>query len=67
MTQVSYDYESFYKSMKEDRSADRMDKRYPDAKGDNWNRARAKEEIRDAKEYVEKVNKMIEEIKKELN
>ena len=67
MTYVSYAYESFYKSMKEDRSADRIDKKYPDAKVDNWSRARAKEEIRDAKEYVEKVNKMIEEIKKELN
>lgn len=67
MTYVSYAYESFYKSMKEDRSADRIDKKYPDAKGDNWSRGRAKEEIRDAKEYVEKVNKMIEEIKKELN
>ena len=68
MTYVSYAYESFYKSMKESREADKTEQKYPELKraGDSWSRARAKSEINDAKEYVDKVRSLIADIKKEL-
>jgi hypothetical protein len=65
MTYISYAYESFYKSMKEDREADRAEKRFGSGR-DSWSRERSREEIRDAKDYLEKVKKSIEDIKKEL-
>ena len=65
MSYISYAYESFYKSMKEDREADRVEKKYGGGR-DSWSRERSREEIRDAKDYLEKVKKSIEDIKKEL-
>lgn len=74
MTYVSYAYESLYKSMQASNSANRSIKRAKekgasDAEANEWghyDRERAKSEINDSKEYLDKVNKMIEDIKKNL-
>jgi hypothetical protein len=72
MRYVSYAYEQFYKSMGSKRSADRSVERAK-AKGDEraeewgkYDRANSDSEIRDAKEYLEKVNKMVKEIEDNL-
>ena len=72
MTYVSYAYESLYKSLQASNSADRAVKRAKE-KGakdaeewGSWDRSRAQSEINDSKEYLDRVNKMIEEIKKNL-
>lgn len=78
MQYVSYSYESFYKSMKESREGTRAVERaikngksqeeIEDIKRYNkkWNDARAEDEINDSKEYLDKVNKMCDEIEKDL-
>lgn len=72
MTYVSYAYESLYKSLQSSNTAERSVKRArergaanPEVYGE-WERVNAKSEINDSKEYLDKVNKMIEEIKKNL-
>ena len=74
MQYVSGAYESFYRSMKKTREADKYEKRAIDA-GEAGERAKrykhysdeeSQVEINNAKEYVEKVNKMIEEIESKL-
>lgn len=71
MSYVSAAYESFYRSMRESREGDKMNQ-HAKEKGDNthdwgrYNKERARVEINDAKAYVEKVKKMIEEIESKL-
>ena len=65
MRYVSYAYEQFYKSMKSLRTAKREEERYGKGVG-KYDKERSDEEIRDAKEYVEKVNKMVKEIEDQL-
>ena len=74
MSYVSYAYESLYKSMKKSREADK-EEAYALKDGDTpeqakrWRRHKdedAQNEINDAKEYVEKVKKMIAEIEEKL-
>jgi len=67
MSYVSGAYERFYRSMKDDREADRDDQKYPNRSGDSWIRQSAKDNIRDAKDFLERAKKMIDEIKNELN
>ena len=72
MRYVSYAYEEFYKSMKYKRDAERSVERARE-KGDDeperwgqYDREYSDEAIRDAKEYVQKVKKMISEIEENL-
>lgn len=74
MSYVSYAYESFYRSMKKSREGDK-EEAWALKDGDTPEQAKryrhfedetAKNEINDAKEYVEKVKKMIEEIESKL-
>jgi len=65
MRYVSYAYEQFYKSMKSLRTAKRSEDRYGKGYG-KYDKERSDEEIRDAKEYLEKVNKMVKEIEDQL-
>ena len=74
MQYVSGAYESFYRSMKKTREADKREKHAIDA-GESGERAKrwrhyaeeeSQVEINDAKEYVEKVKKMIAEIESKL-
>ena len=79
MDYVARAYESFYKSVKSGRDSERRKERAKQraaAKGEeyneedydkyDWDKGRSDEEIRDAKEYIEKVKKEIENIKKNL-
>ena len=72
MRYVSYAYEQFYKSMKYKRDAERSVERARekgDEKPERWgeyDRENSDESIRDAKEYVQKVKKMISEIEENL-
>lgn len=79
MRYVSYAYEQFYRSMKYKRDSERTKERYKkraEEKGENWDEEKYKkwdfdgsssdESIRDAKEYVQKVKKMISEIEENL-
>lgn len=72
MRYVSYAYESFYKAMGSKRYADKSVERAK-AKGDEraeewgkYDRERSDSEIRDAKEYVERVKKEIKQIEDNL-
>ena len=65
MRYVSYAYEQFYKSMKSLRTAKKDEERYGKGVG-KYDKQRSDEEIRDAKEYVERVNKMVKEIEDQL-
>lgn len=72
MRYVSYAYEQFYKSMKYKRDAERSVERAREKGKDNpegwgkYDRESSDEAIRDAKEYVQKVKKMISEIEENL-
>ena len=79
MDYVARAYESFYKSAKSGRDSVRRKERakqraaergeeYSEEDYDkyDWDKGRSDEEIRDAKEYIEKVKKEIENIKKNL-
>jgi hypothetical protein len=79
MRYVSYAYEEFYKSMKSQRDSDRHKERAKQRakeRGEEFNdddygkydfdKSNAKEQIRDSKEYLEKVKKMIKEIEDQL-
>lgn len=79
MRYVSYAYEEFYKSMKSQRDSDRSKERAKQRakeRGEEFNdddygkydlnKSNAKEQIRDSKEYLEKVKKMIKEIEDQL-
>ena len=72
MRYVSYAYEQFYKSMSYKRSAEKSvqhAKERGKENPENWgsfDRSSSDESIRDAKEYLEKVNKMIKEIEDQL-
>ena len=79
MRYVSYAYEEFYKSMKSQRDSDRHKERAKQRakeRGEEFNdddygkydfdKSNAKEQIRDSKEYLEKVKKMIKEIEDNL-
>jgi hypothetical protein len=65
MRYVSYAYEQFYKSVGSLRAAKRSEDRYGKGYG-KYDKERSDEEIRDAKEYLEKVNKMVKEIEDNL-
>ena len=72
MRYVSYAYEQFYKSMNYKHSAEKSvqhakerGKENPEKWG-SFDRSSSDESIRDAKEYLEKVNKMIKEIEGQL-
>lgn len=65
MRYVSYAYEQFYQSAKYLRDANHSEERYGKGYG-KYDKERSDESIRDAKEYVQKVNKMVEEIKENL-
>lgn len=77
MRYVSYAYEQFYKSMKSTAEANKYEKRYIERhKNDNtsipdfassYERQQAQEYIRDAKDYLTKVKKVIKEIEDQLN
>lgn len=60
MRYVSYAYEQFYKSMRENRDADKS--KY----SGEYYREQAKNYLKDAKEYVDKVRKKIDEIKSKI-
>ena len=79
MDYVSRAYESFYRSMKSERQSERAKERYKakaaergeefnDEEYDklDFNKSSAKEEINDAKKYVDNVKKMIKEIEDQL-
>jgi len=72
MRYVSYAYEQFYKSMNYKHSAEKSVQRAKERgkeNPENWgsfDRSSSDESIRDAKEYLEKVNKMIKEIEDQL-
>ena len=72
MSYVSYAYESLYKSIERSRSAERSVARAKAKGAENaeeygsWDRSSAKQEINDAKDYLDKVNEMINDIKKNL-
>ncbi len=72
MRYVSYAYEQFYKSMNYKHSAEKSVQRAKERgkeNPENWgsfDRSSSDESIRDAKEYLEKVNKMIKEIEGQL-
>lgn len=65
MRYVSYAYETFYNSAKYLRASERDEKRYGKGYG-KYDKAHSDEYIRDSKEYVEKVRKMIKEIEDNL-
>lgn len=78
MQYVSYSYEAFYKSMKESREGQRSIERairdgeskeeIEDIKKYNkkWTDTRAENEINNAKEFLDEVNKMCDQIEKDL-
>jgi hypothetical protein len=72
MRYVSYAYEQFYKSMSYKRSADKSVQNAKERGKENpekWgsiDRSSSDASIRDAKEYLERVNKMIKEIEDNL-
>lgn len=66
MNYVSHAYESFYRSMKSSRDAEKFELRFPNNTADSYNRAKARSEINDAKEYIDRVRKSIAEIKQNL-
>ena len=66
MRYVSYAYEQFYRSMSSLRAAKRSEEKYSGREYGKYDKERSDEEIRDAKEYLEKVNKMIKEIEDQL-
>lgn len=79
MDYVSRAYESFYRSMKSERQSERAKERYKakaaergeefnDEEYDklDFNKSSAKEEINDAKKYIDNVKKMIKEIEDQL-
>lgn len=79
MRYVSYAYEQFYKAMKYKRESEHTKERYKkraEEKGEEWDEENFKkwdydgsssdEAIRDAKEYVQKVKKMISKIEENI-
>ena len=79
MDYVSRAYESFYRSMKSERQSERAKERYKAKaaeRGEEFNdeeydkldfdKSSAKEEINDAKKYIDNVKKMIKEIENQL-
>lgn len=77
MQYVSYAYESYYKFIRYrregDRSEERAKKEYPDKSDEEIKKWRhysdkeAESEINDAKEYIDRIRKKIQQTKKELN
>ena len=65
MRYVSYAYEQFYKSVKSLRTAKRNEEKYGKGVG-KFDKERSDSYIRDSKEYVEEVRKMIKEIEDQL-
>jgi dissimilatory sulfite reductase (desulfoviridin) alpha/beta subunit len=65
MRYISYAYEQFYNSAKYLRASERDEEKYGKGYG-KYDKQQSDEYIRDSKEYLEKVRKMIKEIEDNL-
>lgn len=72
MTYITYAYDSLHKSMAASQTAERSVKRAREKGYDNpdtfgeWERGRAQSEINDSKDYLDRVHKLMDEIKQDL-